>query len=285
MRPSHGPKTTPTLRSLDMSGLQTLRVRDIDVHLRMEGPAEAPVVMLAHGILTSHVMWDGVAELLTPHWRVLRYDLRGHGQTSATRPPYAMSDLAQDAIGLLDELRISKVHFVGSSLGGMLGQRLGADHSHRLHSLTLANTTAVQGTPEAWVQRMATARDKGVQALVEPTLQRWFTEGFLTSRSPEISKMRAIAGATPIEGFLGCAAAVRDLSQVNLLRNIRVPALVIAGEHDAATPPTEARQISSGIEGARLVLLPAAHQSAVECPEAFAAAWSAFATKHSPPIA
>lgn len=260
-----------------MNGLQTVRVRDLDVRFRMDGPEASPVVMLAHGILTSHVMWDGVAELLSQRWRVLRYDLRGHGSTTVGQLPYAMPELALDAIALLDELNIERVHFVGSSLGGMLGQWVGAHHSARLHSLTLANTTAVQGTPQAWEERVTAARGTGLLPLVEPTLKRWFTPGFLGSNSLEVSKMRSIATTTSVDGFIGCAAVVRDLSQLHLLHRIHVPTLVVAGEQDSATTPMEAQQLVSSISGAKLVLLPAAHQSAVECPKAFAAAWSSFA--------
>lgn len=263
----------------------SVRVGDIDVGYRLEGPEDAPVVMLAHGILTTLAMWDAVARLLAPRWRLLRYDLRGHGSTAATRPPYTLSALADDAIGLLDALGIERVHFVGASLGGMLGQQVGARHADRLHTLTLANTTAVQGAPEAWSLRMVTASERGIPALVEPTLQRWFTPDFLASASPEIARMRALALATPVDGFLGCAAAIRDLSQLELVRGIRVPTLVIAGEHDAATTPLEGRCIGDSIPGSVLALLPAAHQSAVECPEAFCAAWAAFTTMHSPPAA
>lgn len=259
-----------------MNGLHTVRIRDLDVRFRMDGPETAQVVMLAHGILTSHVMWDGVAELLAQRWRVLRYDLRGHGSTTVGQLPYAMSELALDAIALLDKLKIERVHFVGSSLGGMLGQWVGAHHSERIHSLTLANTTAVQSAPLAWEQRVNVAREAGLHPLVEPSLQRWFTPGFLRSNCPEVSKMRSIASATPVDGFIGCATVVKDLTQLHLLPRINAPTLVVAGEQDTATTPTEAQQIVANVCGAKLILLPAAHQTAVECSKAFTAAWTSF---------
>lgn len=243
----------------------------------IEGPDEAPVAMLAHGILTSLGMWDAVAVALASRWRVLRYDLRGHGKTSAPASPYAMSDLADDAVQLLDTLDIEKVHFVGSSLGGMIGQQIAARFPARLLSLTLANTTAVQGTPDAWEHRRAVAQAAdGVGPLVKPTLQRWFTSGFLHRRPEDVSRMEQLAVQTSLPGFLGCAAAIRDLDQSGLLAAIAAPTLVVAGEHDSATPVSESAHLQRSISRAQLVVLPAAHQSAVECPEQFSAAWEEF---------
>lgn len=265
-----------------MENQGTVRIGDIDVCFALEGAAQGPVVMLAHGILTSHRMWDGLAALLAPRWRVLRYDLRGHGGTSAGEPPYTMEQLGRDAVGLLDALGLDRVHFIGSSLGGMIGQQLGARFGDRFRTLALANTTAVQGAPSAWEQRIATAREQGVAQLVEPTLGRWFTPGFAVSDIATVDSMRQLALATSVPGFVGCATAVRDLDHAHLLGGIRVPALVIVGAHDGATPPAEGRRLQEGITGAELAMLPAAHQAAVECPDAFAAAWQSFVHHHEP---
>jgi 3-oxoadipate enol-lactonase len=260
-----------------MSETKKIRAGDIDIAYRLEGAEQAPVVLLAHGILTTHRMWDALAQALAPRWRMLRYDLRGHGGTSATEPPYTMLRLARDAVELLDALGIERAHFIGSSLGGMIGQRLGSDFGHRLHSLTLANTTSRQGMAQAWQDRISTAHEKGVAPLVEPTLQRWFTEDFLAQDPEPVPRMRELALSTGVPGFTGCAAAVRDLAHADLLPSIRVPTLVVAGEQDRATPAAESEFLQQQIPGARLVRLPAAHQSAVECPDAFAQAWEAFA--------
>ena len=257
--------------------MKTGRIGDIDVAYEIEGPAGAPVVMLAHGLLTSHGMWRGVAQALLPRWRVLGYDLRGHGSTRASEPPYTMQRLADDAIALLDALSLERVHFIGASLGGMIGQRLAAQQGDRLLSATLANTTAVQAAAPVWQDRIAIAQARGIAALVEPSLQRWFTPGFLAADPEPVQRMRLLAAETDLRGFCGCAAAVRDLAQAELLPAIRVPVLVIVGEQDQATPPAAGEFIQQRVAGARIARLPAAHQSAVECPEAFAAAWEAFA--------
>lgn len=260
-----------------MTDTKKIRAGDLEVAYRIEGREDAPVVMLAHGLLTSQRMWDDVAALLAPRWRVLAYDLRGHGGTSVTEPPYTMERLALDAVALLDALKIQRVHSIGLSLGGMIGQRLGARHGERFLSLTLANTTSRQGMAQAWEDRIATAREKGVAPLVEPTLQRWFTEDYLAADPEPVRRLRAIGHAIDPRGFAGCAAAVRDLAQADLLPEIRLPTLVIVGDQDRGTPPAEGEFMQQRIPGARLASLPAAHQSAVQCPQLFVEAWESFA--------
>jgi 3-oxoadipate enol-lactonase len=155
---------------------------------------------------------------------------------------------------------------------------LGAAHGDRLLSLTLANTTAVQATPKVWEERAALAAAQGVTPLVEPTLQRWFTSECFQRDASMIELVRAEALRTSVQGFVGCALALRDLSQLGLLERIRVPTLIVGGEHDAATPLPESRALSSAISGSRLVVLPGAHQCAAECPELFVTAWKAAQT-------
>jgi 3-oxoadipate enol-lactonase len=190
-----------------MSEVQSIKAGDLDVACRIEGPPAAPVVLLAHGVLASHRIWDAAAALMATDFRVVRYDLRGHGGTTVTRPPYSIGILAGDAIALMDALEISKVHFIGTSLGGMIGQVLGAAHSDRLLSLTLANTTAVQATPKAWEERAAIAAADGIAPLVAPTLQRWFTPECFQRDASMIEIVRAEALRTSVEGFVGCALA------------------------------------------------------------------------------
>lgn len=259
-----------------------IRIGDLDVRYVAGGPPDAPVVLLAHGVLTSHEMWEPVVRALTPRWRVLRYDLRGHGATSSTAPPYRMEQLAQDAVDLLDVLGIDRVHFIGTSLGGMIGQQLAARFGERLHSATLANTTAVQPDPAAWQRRIDVALAKGIGALVEGTLQRWFTAEFQIRGAAMVDKLRAIAYQTKVDGFAGCAAAIRDLDHADILEDITLPTLVLAGAEDAAIPPVESARLAQAIAGARFVPLSAAHQAAVECPEEFVEAWEGFVAAEVP---
>ncbi|MBN8490756.1 MAG: alpha/beta fold hydrolase [Burkholderiales bacterium] len=257
-----------------------IRAGDIDLACRVEGPDDAPVVLLVHGVLTSHRIWDGVAARLAGAWRLVRYDLRGHGNSGATSSPYTMVQLALDALSVLDALGIGRAHVVGTSLGGMIGQVLGAAHGDRLVSLTLANTTVLQPAPKAWEERAAVAREKGVAALVDATLQRWFTPTCLREQPALIEAVRREALRTSVDGFVGCAAALRDLDHRSLLPRIRMPTLVLAGEHDTSTPPADARELERAIPDARIATLPASHQAAAEVPEAFAAAWTRFQRQH-----
>ena len=263
----------------DGAPLQRARVGDVEIAYRLEGRAGAPVVVLVHGLLTDHRVWDAVAARLTPSFQVLRHDLRGHGRSSAPPPPCTMQALGEDTVGLLDALGLDRVHLVGSSLGGMLSQQVAARHGHRLLSLTLANTAAVQPAAAAWQARIDLVRREGVAAIADGTLQRWFTPAFAERSSAKVARMRAILCETSTAGYVGCAEAVRDLAQLELLAQIRVPTLVVAGSRDEATPPAQSVQLCEGIVGASLVSLEAAHQSALEQPEAFCDAWLRFVSR------
>mgnify|MGYP001627406937 CR=1 FL=1 len=264
---------TPTAES----PVTRLRLGDAEHAFRIDGPADAPVVVLVHGLLADHRAWDPVVARLARDYRVLRNDLRGHGASGCPPPPWGMQALADDIVALLDALGVERAHLAGTSLGGMLAQRVAAFHGERLLSLTLANTAAAQPHPEAWQSRIELVRQSGVASLADGTLQRWFTPGFLESQPQAVARMRAILLGTSPEGYIGGAGAVRDLAQLDLLPRIRVPTLVVAGARDEATPPALSQQIADAIPGARQVSLDAGHQSAFERPDEFADAWLAFA--------
>ena len=265
-----------------MNDVSRTRAAGIEMAYRFDGPAQAPVVMLSHSVLTDLGMWDGLTRQLERDWRVLRYDTRGHGGSEASVPPYTLSQLADDAVALLDALGVPKVHFIGSSLGGMIGQQLGARHGTRLLSLTLANTTAVQAAAAAWEERAGIARRDGIEALVEPTLQRWFDAGYRERAGSEVQRVADMVRRTSVAGYVGCANAIRDLAHLELLQQIRVPTLVIAGAGDVAIPAVHAEQLRANIPDAHLVTLEAGHQAAVEQPERFADLWQAFAAGVKP---
>lgn len=253
-----------------------LRLGDLEVGCRVDGPQEAPPILLVGGLLTTHRIWDGLVERLGASWRLVRYDLRGHGDTTAIGGACSMTQLANDALAVLDALGIERAHFIGTSLGGMIGQHLGARHSHRLLSLTLANTAAVQAMPQAWQQRIEAACAGGLQPLVEATLQRWFAPECMAGQPGLVALVRQEALKTSVDGFVGCASAVRDLAQADLLPVIPVPTLVIAGSRDAAIAPADTRALHAAIARAWWAEIPAGHQAAAECPDEFAAAWLAF---------
>ncbi len=250
--------------------MTTTRIGDTEIAWRFDGRADGPVVVLSHSLLSDHRMWDDAITALGDKYRLLRYDTRGHGGSGATEPPYSTSMLAEDVVGLLDALRLDTVHFMGLSMGGMIGQRLGAEHPTRVHSLVLANTTGAAGPKAVWDERLAQARHHGLGALVEPTLQRWFTAPYLARKPVVIETIRAAMLATSLDGYVGCGSAVRDLDHAALLGRIAAPTLVISGEHDAGTTPDAGRALAAAIPHARFELIrDASHLSAVEQPQVF----------------
>jgi 3-oxoadipate enol-lactonase len=259
-----------------MSEVRTVKAGGQEIAYRQEGKAGAPTVLLSHSVLSDHRMWDALVQRLAPEYSVLRYDTRGHGGSSAPPAPYTLAQLADDVPLLLDALGLQRVHFIGTSMGGMIGQQLGARHSGRLLSLTLACTGAVQGAPAMWEERVAVARSQGIAALAEPTLERWFSQAYRDQNPAVIEHMRRSLLATSVEGYAGCALAIRDLAHLDLLPRIGVPTLVLAGTEDAAMPVAASEKIVSLVPGARLAALSAGHQAAVEQPDAFHRTWKDF---------
>jgi 3-oxoadipate enol-lactonase len=252
---------------------------DIDgvrVHYRFDGAEGAPVVMLSNSLGTELAMWDPQVPSLAARYRVLRYDSRGHGLTAVPPGPYTIEQLGRDALGLLDALGIDRARFCGLSMGGMVGQWLGANAPDRLVKLVLCNTAARIGTAETWNARIASVRGGGMAAIVDGVLARWFTPAFAAASPEAVAATRAMLLRTPPEGYVASCAAVRDMDQRAAVAGIAVPTLVIAGAHDISTPPEEGRWLAGRIRGARCVELPAGHLSNVEAAAAFTRAVGEF---------
>ena len=252
----------------------TVKTNGVDTAYRFDGPANFPsdgrVVLMSNSLMSNYAMWDWTVPALTDKYRVLRYDMRGHGKSGTTTPPYNMAQLADDAVALLDALKIDKVHFVGLSMGGMIGQQLGARYPERVHSLTLCNTASEMAPRSMWDDRLAMAKEKGIPAMVEPTLQRWFTPAFLKRGAQDLEKIKPMIAGTGLEGYTGCASAVRDMAQSTMLLKIKTPTMIIAGKQDPATTVDHATVLNRLIDGSKLVVIDeAAHLSNIEQPEAF----------------
>lgn len=228
--------------------------------------------VLAHALGCDSSMWDGLADHLAVHSRVIRFDQLGHGGSDAPPGPYAMADLADHAARLIDELGTSPVTWIGLSMGGMVGQELALRHPEKVERLVLANTTSAYPAEarEGWAQRIAAIRAGGLAAIVDGAMQRWFHEGFHAGQPKVVAHWRArVLGCDP-SGYIACCQAISAVDTTARLPHIQVPTLVIAGELDQGTPPAMARAIAQGIPGARLVVLPAAsHLSVLEQPVAF----------------
>lgn len=243
----------------------TTRIGDIDVHYTIEG--EGPWITLAHSLACDVSMWDAQAALLSQNYRVLRYDARGHGKTSAPPGPYTLAQLAGDVHGLFQHLGITRTHWLGISMGGMIGQTYALKYPGVFASMVLQGTTS-RRPPNAeamWGERMVMAQTQGMGALLESTLARWFTPGF-RAREPEVVAGIAVGIlATPVNGFCGCCAAISKMDTLDRLHEITCPVLVMVGEHDHGTPPEMARQIHANLPNSQFVLIKdAAHIASIE---------------------
>jgi 3-oxoadipate enol-lactonase len=239
----------------------------IQLNYELSGNAGAPMVVLSHSLACSMVMWAPQLDLLEAHFQVLRYDTRGHGSSEAPPGPYTLEQLVEDAIAILNALGIDRVHWVGLSMGGMIGQGIALNHSSRLESLVLADTAALipaEAQP-IWQERIDAVRDQGMQTQVQSTLERWFTEDYLQQDPPAVELIRKQILATPAAGYIGCSEAIRGLNYLNRLAEIKIPTLIMVGEEDPGTPVTAAEAMHARIKDSKLVVIPsAAHLSNIE---------------------
>jgi len=245
------------------------QLEDVQIHYDLAGPPDAPVLVFSNSLGATLAMWDSQAPALQKQFRVLRYDTRGHGQSSVTPGPYSIEQLARDVVALLDELKLERVHFCGLSMGGQTGMWLALNAPHRLNKLVLSNTAAKIGTPEIWNPRIEAVSKGGMTSISSAVMERWFSVEF-RAKSPELvaTAKRMLESANP-EGYLANCAAVRDFDARNAVTAIKIPTLVIAGTHDAATTPGDGRHLAAHIAGARYVELDAAHLSNIELPDRY----------------
>ena len=249
-----------------------IKANGIQLNYELTGPKDAPVVVLSHSLACSMIMWNPQLDVLEPHFRVLRYDMRGHGDSDAAEGSYTLEQLASDAIALLDALGIQSAHFVGLSIGGMIGQCLALNYADRFRSLTLCDTAPIlpDEAKPLFEERKKRGRENGMEALVQETLERWFTQPYLNQKPPAVDLIRNQILATPVAGFLGCSDAILGLNYLDRLSEIKLPTLIMVGEHDPGTPVSASEAIHERIAGSKLVIFPsAAHLSNIEQAEAF----------------
>ncbi len=240
------------------------------IHAELEGPDRAPVLMLSNSLGTNLHMWDGQVGPFTRHFRLVRYDRRGHGKSGAPKGPYTMERLGRDVLGVLDSLSIGKINWCGLSMGGMVGMWLGANAANRVDKLILSNTAAYFPDKTMWDARIKAIREKGLQGLIDANMERWFTKGFRERAPAAMAKMREMFVATNVEGYIGCGEAIRDMDHRPLLSKITAPTLVIAGKYDPATTLEAGEFIKEHVPGAQIAVLDAAHISNLEQPQFYA---------------
>nr|BBH88127.1 3-oxoadipate enol-lactonase [Thermosporothrix sp. COM3] len=229
---------------------------------RLDGPEDKPVLMLSNSIGTTLNMWDGQIEELTQHFRVLRYDMRGHGASDVPPGAYSIDRLGRDAIELLDALQLNQVHFLGLSLGGMVGQWLGIHAPERIGRLILSNTSPYLGPADQWDELIVKVKQETREETANRFLKNWFPTHLL--ESPVVEPFRSMLLSMDPQGFAGNYAAVRDMDMRRTNALIPVPTLVIAGRNDTVTLPEHGEQIAEAIPNAQLVMLPAVHMANVE---------------------
>ena len=246
-----------------------LKLKDAQFFYQWDGPENKPVLVFSNSLGSTHRMWDPQLDAFTGHFRVLRYDGRGHGQSSATPGPYSIEQLAGDVVQLLDALKLDRVYFCGLSMGGMIGMHLGAAHAGRLHKIVLCNTAAKIGTPDVWNARITAVQAGGMKAVAGGVIDRWLTTAFRASHPGESATVLSMLESCDPAGYAANSCAVRDADFRQKLGAIQVATLVITGTHDPSTPPADGRWLSEQIRGAKCTELSAAHLSNIEAREDF----------------
>ncbi|MBF22983.1 3-oxoadipate enol-lactonase [Neopusillimonas maritima] len=227
----------------------------------ISGPEGAPFLILSNSIATTKAMWNPQLDALSKEFRVVRYDTRGHGKSDVPFGPYSIDDLGQDVLGLLDKLKIDSAHFCGLSLGGMTGMWLASKYSERVNKLVLCHCVSHIGNAEMWNKRIAHIRENGMSDIAFGQVERWFRKGYDCSH-PDIYRMfqKGVCD-TPVEGYVGCCAVLRDADLSSLLSTITSPTLVVGGREDIATPPEKTRVVAQKIKNAEYMELEGGHLS------------------------
>jgi 3-oxoadipate enol-lactonase len=239
------------------------------LNVEIEGRDGAPALMLSNSLGTDLHMWDDQAAEFARHFRLVRYDRRGHGKSGASPGPYSFDRFGRDILTILDALKIKKVNWCGLSMGGMDGQWLGAYASDRVAKLVLANTNFYYADKGPWAERIKMVRDNGLEKFVGSNMERWFTKGFRERAPQTIERMKKMFLGSNKEGYIACVEAIRDMDFRATNPKVTAPTLVIVGKQDPATPPAAGEEIARQIRGARLAALDASHISNVEQPKAF----------------
>jgi 3-oxoadipate enol-lactonase len=242
------------------------------IYFETAGDRRKPCVLFSNSLGTDCSMWDAQAEALASGYFVVRYDTRGHGRSSSPPGPYTVAQLGGDVVALLDHLDVEKAHVCGLSMGGVTAQWLGVHAPRRVLKLVLANTAARVGTRDAWLERAATVRGKGLASIAASSASRWFTPAWAAANGAVAGNMAGILGRQDAEGYAACCEALAFADLRADLATISIPTLVITGRHDPVTTVADGEALCASIRGAQLAVLNASHISNVEDPAGFTSA-------------
>ncbi len=255
--------------------MKVKEIGDVQLHYAETGDPKGKPVVFANSLGTDFRLWDAVLPRLPHGLRIIRYDKRGHGLSSCPDAPYSMEALVGDVEQLLDALEVRDCVFVGLSIGGMIAQGLATKRPDQVRAMVLSNTAAKIGSPEMWLERTDAVRAHGIGALADAILERWFAEGFRAR--PEFNAWRNMLTRTPVEGYLGCSAAIAGADFHATTARLTLPTLAIAGADDGSTPPELVRETAELVKGSRFHLIhDAGHLPCVEQPEEYAAVLTNF---------
>lgn len=258
------------------------RINDVVLHYRLQGRTGAPVLALANSLGTDARIWDEVIALLGARYRILSYDKRGHGLSTAPEGDYTLEDHVDDLAGLLDHLGMDRLALAGVSVGGLIGQRFALRYPDRLVALILCDTAPKVGDAAVWNGRIDAVRRDGMASIAEAVMVRWFTETFRRDRADELAGWQTMFERMPVQGYAGTCAALRDADLRDAIGAIAVPTLVVVGDQDLSTPVELVRDAADRIPGARFEVIAASgHIPSIEQPQALAALMTRFLSEVS----
>ncbi len=260
-----------------------MKINSNGIQINYEVEGKGPWLVFSHSLACTTAMWNEQIVAFKDRYTCVRFDTRGHGNSDAPSGAYTLDQMADDLHGLLVALKINNPHYVGLSMGGMIGMTYALKYPGTLRTLVLCDTSS-RIAPEAmalWEDRIKSALERGMQPLLEGTLKRWFTESYLATRNPVLDRVTEMILQTPIAGYAGCCHAIPQINLTHRLQEIKTPIQIIVGEQDAGTPVAMSRAIHEAAPGSELVILPnASHLSNLEQPEAFNKALEAFLARH-----
>ncbi|MEE2998787.1 MAG: 3-oxoadipate enol-lactonase [Pseudomonadota bacterium] len=245
-------------------------VNGVEINYRWDGQENHPVLILSNSLTTNFNLWNDQVASFTKHFRVLRYDNRGHGGSSSPPGEYSIDDIGSDILALMDYLEVERASLCGISLGGMVGMWLGINAGPRMDKLVICNTSSDLSPPDPWQDRIDKVMSHGMEAIITGALERFLSESFRKNVSPKIDLIKSMIRSCDVLGYSGCCAAVRDMNLTSELPRIKNPTLIVAGELDPSTPVAHSELIKQNVVGSSMVVIDGvAHLSNIEEPVEF----------------